>query len=61
MEGEDEQRAVEDEDGGKMLMLSHLFLINLNCFKEATKVYIEISFRLNHGYKYSLNSLKTAK
>ena len=46
---------------GLMLMLSYLVLIDLNCFKEATKVYTKISFRQDHRYKYSLNSLNTVK
>jgi len=35
----------------------HLVLIDLSCFKEATKVHTKILFSLDHEYIYSLNSL----
>ena len=37
------------------------FFIDLNCFKDATKMHTKILFRLDHGYIYLLNSLQTAK
>ena len=39
----------------------HLVLIDLNCFKDATKMHTKILFRLDHGHIYLLNSLQTVK
>ena len=35
----------------------YLVLIDLNCFKETTKLHTKILFSVNYGYIYSLNSL----